>query len=72
MADLRSIPARATVAPAPTLKCNHRPDWQKAAVKLGILLGSAIFPEAHGGCCSVINSLCTKTVANLIKLIGSE
>jgi hypothetical protein len=36
MADSRSIPARATVAPAPgALKCNHWSDWQKHCCQTG-------------------------------------
>ena len=46
MADCRSIPAGAAVAPVPTLTPTalkgRRNQW-KTAVKVGILLGSAIF-----------------------------
>jgi hypothetical protein len=43
MADRGTIPARAAVAPAPPLILNLDPTTRKTAVKLCILLGSAIF-----------------------------
>jgi hypothetical protein len=66
MADSRSIPARATVAPAPPLKCNQWSGWQKRCCQTEHSARIRDLSAAHGGCCSLINRLCTKAVANLI------
>lgn len=65
MADSRSIPAHAAVAPVPTLTLNSGWDQRKDCCQSGHFARIHDLSATHAACHSVINSLCTKAVTKL-------